>query len=103
MLPANRTTTHPGEILRLDYLEPLGISQVTLAAHLGIPVQRVNEIVKGKRGITPQTAWLLAGAFSTSPELWLNLQRDYDLSSSRPRTSVKPIARTHAPKKNRAA
>lgn len=103
MLPTNRTITHPGRILQAEFLDPLGISQVTLAAHLGIPVQRVNEIVRGKRGITPETAWLLAGAFRTSPEMWLNLQRDYDLSSSRPKAKVKPIARSRAGKAHRKA
>ena len=54
MLPENRVTTHPGEILKEEFLEPLGITQVAFAKHLGIPVQRVNEIVRGKRGVTPR-------------------------------------------------
>jgi addiction module HigA family antidote len=84
MLPTHRVPTHPGEILLEEYLKPLGITQVALAQHLGIPVQRVNEIVNGKRGITPETAWLLAHAFETSPEFWTDLQVTYDLARARP-------------------
>jgi len=74
MIPSNRTATHPGEVLRDEFLAELGIPQTELAAKLGIPVQRINEIVNGKRGITPDTAWLFAGAFGTTPEFWMNLQ-----------------------------
>ena len=88
MLPENRVPTHPGEILREEYLIPLGITQVALAAHLGIPVQRINEIVRGKRGVTPDTAWRLAQAFETTPDFWLNLQALHDLGRSRPRRAV---------------
>ena len=59
---------------------PLEVTQKALAMHLGVPVQRINEIVRGKRGITPDTAWLLSGALNTSPEFWLNLQNNHDLS-----------------------
>jgi len=93
MQPSNRTPTHPGEILLREFLEPLGQSQVALADHLGIPVQRVNEIVRGKRGVTPETAWLFAQAFGTTPELWLNLQAAHDLARHRPSRSVPRIRR----------
>ncbi len=63
-----------------------------LAAHLGIPVQRVNEIVKGKRGVSADTAWLLSQAFGTSPEFWANLQSAYDLSAHRPATRIAKLA-----------
>ena len=66
----------------------MGISQVTLARHLGIPVQRANEIVRGKRGVTPETAWLLAQAFGTTPEFWMNLQMAYDLVRNKPKQQV---------------
>ena len=79
MLPENRIPTHPGEILRHQFLEPLGLTQVALAEHLGVPVQRINEIVRGKRGVTSETAWLFAQAFDTTPEFWLNLQTNHDL------------------------
>jgi addiction module HigA family antidote len=88
MLPENRVPTHPGEILREEYLVPLGITQVALAAHLGMPVQRINEVVRGKRGVTPDTAWKLAQAFETTPDFWLNLQALHDLGRSRPRGAV---------------
>jgi antitoxin HigA-1 len=84
MYPKNRIPTHPGEVLLEEFLIPMNISQVTLAKHLGIPIQRVNEIVRGKRGITPETAWLLAQAFGNTPEFWMNLQVTYDLARSQP-------------------
>jgi addiction module HigA family antidote len=64
---------------REEFLKPLGLTQVALAEHLGVPVQRINEIVRGKRGVTPETAWLLAGAFGTTPDFWINLQTVHDL------------------------
>jgi addiction module HigA family antidote len=91
MIPTHRISTHPGVILAKEFLEPLGLTQKALADHLGVPVQRINEIVRGKRGITPDTAWLLSEAFNTSPEFWLNLQSTYDLSSGRPTTHVSPL------------
>ena len=94
MLPENRVPTHPGEILSEEFLKPLGISQVALAAHLGIPVQRVNEIVRGKRGITPDTAWKLAQAFETSPAFWIQLQSNHDLARNRPSGRVASLLRT---------
>jgi len=65
---------------------------VALAAHLGIPVQRINELVRGKRGITPETAWLLSQALDTTPEFWFSLQTAYDLARARPTESVRRIA-----------
>lgn len=93
MLPKNRVPTHPGEILIREFLEPLGISQVDLAAHVGVPVQRVNEIARGKRGITSETAWLLPGAFGTTPEFWINLQSQHDLAKCRPLKSIRRLGR----------
>ena len=91
MLPENRIPTHPGEVLLEEFLVPMNVSQVAFAAHISVPVQRVNEIVRGKRGITPETAWLFAEALGTSPEFWLNLQSNYDLVRSRPKRQVKRI------------
>jgi addiction module HigA family antidote len=85
MQSEKRTPTHPGEILRADFLEPLGQSQVALAEHLGVSVQRVNELVRGKRGVTSKTAWLRSQVFNTTPEFWLNLQTAFDLAVSRRR------------------
>ena len=93
MLPANRTPTHPGEVLLFEFLEPLGVTQVAFASHLGVPVQRVNEIVRGRRGVSPESAWLFAQALNTSPEFWMNLQANYDLAAARPTTEVPPIAK----------
>ncbi len=91
MLPKNRIPTHPGVILQAEFLEPLGLTQVALAAHLGVPVQRVNELVRGKRGITPQTAWLLAQTFDTSPQFWVHLQTAHDLAKCRPDKALPPL------------
>ena len=88
MLPQNRTSTHPGEILSEEFLRPLGVTQVALAAHLGVPVQRINELIRGKRGITPETAWLLAQALDTTPQFWCNLQAAHDLGRTRPEKVV---------------
>lgn len=84
MIPNRRTTTHPGEVLREEFLRPLGMTQTELARKLAIPVNRVNEIVRGKRGVTADTAWKLARLFRCSPEFWMNLQTQYDLSLARP-------------------
>jgi addiction module HigA family antidote len=88
MVPENRIPTHPGEVLLEEFLEPMGIPQLRLAATLGITVQRINEIVNGKRGITPETAWFFAGAFGTTPEFWMNLQGQYDLARNRPERKI---------------
>ncbi|HET6349066.1 MAG TPA: HigA family addiction module antitoxin [Candidatus Krumholzibacteria bacterium] len=92
MIPKHRIPAHPGEILSQDYLRPMGVTQVQFAAHIGVPVQRINEIVRGKRGITPDTAWLFAQALSTTPEFWLNLQAKHDLARFRPRRKVKRLS-----------
>lgn len=91
MIPKERIPTHPGEILLEEFLKPLRLSQVQLAEHLDIPVQRINEIVKGKRGVTPDTAWLFAKAFKTTPEYWLNMQSNYDLAKNQPVRNIEPL------------
>jgi addiction module HigA family antidote len=91
MQPSHRTPTHPGEILREEFLIPLGLTQVALAEHLGVPLQRVNELVRGRRGVTPETAWLLSQALGTTPEFWLNLQTSYDLAVTRPARRVQRL------------
>ena len=70
---------HPGEILWLDFMQPMGISQNRLAREIGVPPRRINEIIHGKRGITADTALRLSLFFGTSAEVWLNLQADYEL------------------------
>ena len=96
MIPKNRVTTHPGTILLKEYLEPMGLTQKELADHLDIPIQRINEIVRGKRGISPDTAWLLSEAFDSSPEFWLNLQSMHDLSLNRPNRHIKSLKAVQA-------
>jgi antitoxin HigA-1 len=94
MIPSHRISTHPGEILLEEFLRPLEMTQQALATHLGVSVQRINELINGKRGITAETAWLLARAFGTGPEFWMNLQAAYDLARTRDeRTDVKRIKR----------
>ena len=91
MLPENRVPTHPGEILQEQFLEPLDLSRADLAQHLGIPVQGIDELVQGTQGVTPELAWLLAQAFDTTPEFWVNLQRNHDLVAHRPDRVVAPL------------
>ena len=88
MLPENRIPTHPGVILQEEFITPLGLTQVELAKHISVPVQRINELVRGKRGVTPETAWLLSQAFDTTPEFWINLQTIHDLAKNRPQRRV---------------
>lgn len=92
---------HPGEILREEYLVPLGLSANALAQTLGVPANRISGIVAGKRAVTADTALRLARAFSTSPELWLNLQQAFDLRTAELTVdpgvrAIKPITRGHA-------
>jgi addiction module HigA family antidote len=70
---------HPGEMLLEEYLKPLGVGQVKAAEKLGVSLNRLNEIVLGKRGITADTALRLAKFLKTSPQLWMRLQADWDL------------------------
>lgn len=70
---------HPGEILREEYLKPLGMSAGTLAKRLGVPRTRIERVVTEKTAITPDTALRLSKFFRTSPELWMNMQTSYDL------------------------
>lgn len=74
---------HPGEILLEDWLKPLNISQYALAKSIGVPPRRINEIVQGKRAITPDTALRLATFFGTDAQSWINLQSHYDLEMTR--------------------
>ena len=78
-IPKNRAPTHPGEMLLEEFLKPMGITQVEFARKLKIPFQRVNQIVRGKRSVTPDTALRLSKVLGTSVGLWLNLQLAWDL------------------------
>ena len=79
---------HPGEILLEDFLKPMGISINRLAREIGVPPGRISTIVNGKRSITADTALRLGIYFAVSPELWLNLQTDYDLRIARRTTEM---------------
>jgi addiction module HigA family antidote len=76
---------HPGEILLEEFLNPLGISQYRLANEIGVPPRRVNEIVLGKRGVSPDTALRLSRYFGLSEAFWLNLQMRFDLETEKDR------------------
>jgi len=79
---------HPGETIKEDYLTPLGMSVNALAKELGVTAARLNEIVRGRRGITADTALRLARYFHTSPEFWMNLQTFYDLRTAQRRAGA---------------
>ncbi len=85
MVAKKLAPVHPGEILLLEFLEPLRISQYRLAKDINVPPRRINEVVKGKRSITANTALRLARYFSMSERFWLNLQSHYDLEIERDR------------------
>ena len=78
-VPTHRTPTHPGEMLREEYLNPMGLTQQQLANGIHVPYQRVNELVNGKRGVTPSTALRLAKFFGNSADFWMNLQMRWDI------------------------
>ena len=77
--------SHPGDVLREDFLKPLGMSQYALAKALDVPEIRVSQIVNAKRAVTPDTALRLSRYFGTSPEFWLGMQATYDLEIARDR------------------
>ena len=79
MVPKNRRPSHPGEILLEEFLKPVEMSQVELAGKMGVPIQRVNTLVNGKRNMTAETAILLSRVLKTSSEFWMNLQVACDL------------------------
>src|ERR1039457_3228439 len=92
MLPTHRIATHPGQILLREFLDPMGLTQAELARSLAIPLNRVNESVRRKRGVTPETALLLAGYFKKSAEFWMNLQTAHDLTRARDEVRKRPAA-----------
>lgn len=79
MLPKHRQPTHPGEIIRYEFLEPLKLTQQQLADAIGVTRVRVNEIILGKRSVTPDTAFRLAKFFNTTADFWMGLQTNYDM------------------------
>ena len=91
MTPKHRIPTSPGEILDEEFLRPLRLTQTAFAQHLRVPVRRVNEIVRGKRAVSPETAQLFAAALGTSPEFWMNAQSSYDLATHKIEVEIKPL------------
>jgi antitoxin HigA-1 len=92
MLPNARIVTHPGQVLLKEFLAPLKLTQADLARAIRIPQNRVNELIRGKRGVSPETALLLSGYFKNSPEFWMNLQSAYDLTKARAELRKRPIS-----------
>ena len=78
-VPTHREPTHPGEMLLQEFILPLAMTQRDLATAIHVPFQRVNEIVRGKRGVTPSTALRLSRFLGTSPDFWMSLQLRWDL------------------------
>ncbi len=103
MLPSHRIATHPGQILLNEFLEPLDLSQADLARALAIPLNRVNELVRGKRGVTPETALLLAEYFKNSAEFWMNLQTAHDLTRARHEMHKRPGTASRAIRRSAGA
>jgi len=100
-IPSNRTPTHPGIMLREEFLGPLELTQRELADAILVPYQRVNEIINEKRGITPDTALRLSKYFGNTPGFWMNLQLRFDLYQSQKTGSedikkIKPLELDHA-------
>lgn len=96
-----RKPTHPGEILRDDFLKPLNLTQMKLAKALGITFRTVNEIVNERRNLSPEMAVKLARYFGTSEEVWLNLQNQHDIHRVKTRDKkvlvrIKPLRPAHA-------
>ena len=83
MIPSSRIPTHAGVILLEEFLKPLGMTQVQLAEKIGVPIQRINTLINGKRGMSAETAILLAKALNTTPEFWMNIQVAVDLAEAR--------------------
>lgn len=88
MIPKHRQPTHPGEVLLEEFLKPLGLTQVEAAGKMGISVNRLNELIRAKRGVTADTALRLAKLLKTTPEFWLNLQNAHDLYEARQQMSA---------------
>jgi addiction module HigA family antidote len=92
-LPRHRPPTHPGEMLLEEFLRPLGISQSTLAIRLGVSYPRLNEIIRGKRSVTPDTALRLARVLGMPADFWLGLQLDWDIWHAMQGRKASEIAR----------
>lgn len=92
-LPRRRPPTHPGEMLFEEFVVPLGVTQAELARRLGVSYPRLNEIIKGRRSVTPDTALRLSRVVGMSADFWLGLQQDWDLWHAMNSPSAKEISR----------
>jgi antitoxin HigA-1 len=92
-LPTHRPPTHPGEMLLEEFLKPLGITQSAFAVRLGVSFPRLNEVINGKRSVTPDTALRLARVTGMSADFWLGLQQDWDLWHALRSEKAEEIAR----------
>ena len=96
-IPTHRAPTHPGEMLLEEFLKPIGLTQRDLADSIHVPYQRINEIINGRRGVTPSTALRLSKFFGVTPDFWMNLQLRWDLyfaqqSDADELKTIKPVA-----------
>jgi len=99
-IPTHRAPTHPGEMLLEEFLKPMGLTQKELADSIRVPYQRINEIINGRRGVTPSTALRLSKFFGVSPDFWLNLQLRWDIYFAQQSEAdilkmIKPISPEH--------
>jgi addiction module HigA family antidote len=99
-IPTHRAPTHPGEMLLEEFLKPMGLTQRELADSIRVPYQRINEIINGRRGVTPSTALRLAKFFGVSPDFWMNMQLQWDLyfvqqSEANILETIQPISPKH--------
>ena len=104
-IPTHRAPTHPGEMLLEEFLKPMGMTQRDLANSINVPYQRINEIINGRRGITPSTALRLSKVFGVSADFWMNIQLRWDLyfakkSESDALSKIKPLPLLHLSKNN---
>lgn len=96
-IPTHRAPTHPGEMLLEEFLKPMGLTQKELADSIQVPYQRVNEIINGRRCVTPSIALRLSNFFGVSPDFWMNLQLRWDLyfvqqAEANELKSIKPVS-----------
>ena len=102
-IPTHRAPTHPGEMLLEEFLKPMGMTQRDLAKSINVPYQRINEIINGRRGITPSSALRLSKVFGVSADFWMNIQLRWDLyfakkSESDALSKIKPLPLHHLSK-----
>lgn len=102
-LPGNRPPTHPGEMLFEEFVKPLDMTQTELAGRLGVSYPRLNEIIKGRRSVTPDTALRLSRVLGMSADFWLGLQQDWDLWHAMNSPEAKKIYKLKPISRNRAS